>query len=188
MDSNTICIRISYVVVIVLVGAYTISLYGARALAPIAVCVLPSAVVEGSYTNPIVMRESRMNAPNYQVFHSEISYAGHTATLITSRPLTPSADLAKDAARMRVNLALTQSGLRPIHDEPPPEPTFTVRYVGVLPFFVVPHTPGSSLWSYYGATWTVRECFAFFVPTGIAIVAAYFFRRHLWRSRHRDWR
>ena len=110
MNLNTVCLRIFFVLFIVLVGGMVIFLYASRVLAPLAVCLLPTETAEARYATPLVLVEFRVNSQQ-QVFHSEISYAGHTGTLLSTAPPTPLINADEEANRMKQTFAESVANL-----------------------------------------------------------------------------
>jgi hypothetical protein len=171
MDSRTRTIRVAYVLAILIFGV-TLVFHARRLVAPLAVCVLPSETAEARYTKSRVEVKIGGYGDGDEI-RSEISYAGHKATLLTKRPLTQLYS-GNEAERFG--------------KKPEPEPTFTVRYVRWLPFLVVPDGPGATLGSYYRDTCGVGAFAGFVVYLLTTVVIAAFFVRHLRHSRlEREW-
>ncbi len=158
MNTNTICLRIFFVLFLIVVGAITVFCYGAKALTPLAVCVLPTERTEARFTSNYSTVEYRLDSTS-QLFHTDIAYAGNTATLVTTSPPTQ-----------------------------PDHPGLQVRFVHAFPSMVVRDLPNSSLWSYYADTWTGREFASFFAAILAVGVVTYCFYRHIRNSRRRGYR
>ena len=186
MSSNTICLRIFFVLFLLIVGGLLFFLYAARAITPLAVCLLPTERAEARYVGAVLM-EYAMNSTQ-QVFHSEIIYAGHTATLLTTSPPASMADLATASPRFGANPGGMRAGLSAPQAAPGPEPIVNVRYVRMVPSFVVRDLPDGSLWSYYADTWTAREAVSCFVWMALLILVGWLFYRHLRKSRSHSYR
>jgi hypothetical protein len=183
MSSNTICLRIFFVLFLLIVGGLLLFLYAARAITPLAVCLLPTDKAEARYVGAVLM-EYNMNSTQ-QVFHSDITYAGHTATLLTTSAPTPLADLATASSRFDAHPGGIRAGLSAPQAAHAPQPVVNIRYVRMFPNFVVRDLPDGSLWSYYADTWTAREAVSCFVWMALLILVGWLFYRHLrkWRSR-----
>ena len=184
MNLNTICLRIFYVLFLLVVGGPYLFLYALRVLTPLAICVLPTETAQAHYAKPSVSMEYHLDSKQV-LYHSEITYAGRTATLLTRTSLTPLPAEGKELAQFQLNLAELKSGLRPTQWEEPPDPEFTVRYVRAFPFFVARDIPNGSLWRYYAETWMARDFISFLFMTCLVTVVAFLFYRHLRASRRR---
>ena len=184
MNSNTISLRVFFILLIALVGGIVLFLYASRVVTPLAVCLLPTDAAEARYTNPVVLVEFHMNSQQ-QVFHSNISYAGHTGILLSTSPPTPLINADEEDALIKQSFAERLAGIHSTPRQQPPEPTFPVRFVRAFPSFVVRDIPNGSIWQYYADTWAARDFISFLVPTGLIVLVSILFYRHLRRSRRR---
>ena len=91
MNSNTICLRIFFVLFILIVGGGEISLYAGKVVTPLAVCFLPTDKVEARLTSSGLLVVSENNS-NQQLYRTAIAYADRTTILLTTSPPVPLAE------------------------------------------------------------------------------------------------
>ncbi len=181
---NTICFRISYILILVLVGGIGAVGYFGKVVTPLAVAFLPTETADAHLANSYVAVITKMNSGE-QRYEYKISYAGHTAKLIAKKPLVPF--VSEDEIRRRDEARIKQlyTGRAPAPEPPKPEPTIPVRFVSAVPSFVVHEVPNASLGDYYNATWTGGEVFGLVIWAAIVLGVAFLLWRNLTRSRRR---
>ena len=189
MNSNTICLRIFFVLFIAVWGALLVFIYGFRVITPLAVCMMTTDIAEAQFADEFVFVEIKPDSAG-QVFHSKISYAGHTGELLTTTPPAPltvrrESDLAdlKAATDEVIRKHLGQSPTA--KPALPPPPTIAIRYVRSFPSLVARDIPHGSVWDYYADTWTLWEFVPFLIQTALLALVCFLLYRHLKRSRLR---
>ena len=185
MSSNTICLRIFYILFLLIVGGGMILVHWGMLLTPLAVSMLATEKADATYSSGGVLVLSQIDS-NQQIYLSRINYGGHYGELRSRMPPTPLKS-RDEITRDLTNLFVSRAGSEP--PAPEPEPTFPVLFVRSFPSMVVRDLPGASLWTYYADTWTTRDFLGFFIPMCLVITVAVFFWRHLRASRRRHaWR
>lgn len=182
MSFDKTCLRVFLILFLLITGGFTVFIYGERVLTPIAVCLLPTETAPAKYVRDSVLYEFRMDSQEL-LYHSEIAYAGHTKTLLTTTPLIPNATYTKAVAQSRMNMAATEAGLAPFKYEQPAEFVFNVRFVRAFPSLVVRELPNASLWRYYADGWMTRDFTSFLISVFFSALAAFFLYRHIRSSR-----
>jgi hypothetical protein len=84
MNLNTICLRIFYVLFLLIVGGVLVAGSGKQLLMPLAVCVLPTHTTEAAVQGPGLMEFTR-NSSEF-VYLVNITYGGKAAELRTRTP------------------------------------------------------------------------------------------------------
>jgi hypothetical protein len=130
MNFNTLCLRIFFVLFLLLIGSMGLFLYGKRVFTPLAVSVLPSTVTDAHYSSSIALVEFSGNSSSV-IIHSDIVYDGNWATIFTATPPVPPVEPERPAARFLANLARATG--QPAPPETPPPPFLTKVSVTTSP-------------------------------------------------------
>lgn len=182
MNSNTLCLRIFYVLYIVIVGGFTAAIYATRALTPIAVCLLPTDNALARQAGGFSFVEYHLNSPQ-QLFHTQITFEGYSETLLSTSPPFPTPNPDIDVAQTRPDIFWPAGALTDTESRRSPAPTVAVRYVRAFPSMVVRDLPDASLGSYYADTWTWRDFPGLFIAFATTALVAFLLYRNLKKSR-----
>jgi hypothetical protein len=182
MPSDLIFRRVAFVIALLVIGGLVIVIYGGMALTPLAVWLLPTETEAAKFVSDHVLVEYRPRSPE-QRFHSEVSYADRTATLITTTPLSPLAEPEREAARMRMDHAMLSAGIFPPRADVPEPANVTVRYLRAFPAVVARDIPGGNLAAYYRDSWTKQDASRFLGSAAFVAVLGVGFCRHLRKHR-----
>lgn len=168
MNFNTFSIRLFCVLFLTTVLVGSIFTAGTKAVAPLAVCLLPSTHVVAHYTSGgKVVIQSNSQGMN-PLYWSDVTYDGHDGVVISATPCSPlNEPKVKTLDDIRGELLF---GRRPPEEEH--QAAFPVCYATWLPGFVVRDLPESSIGTYYADMWrggdVVQAMFVLLMFCGVA--------------------